>query len=147
MRIRRLVPGDELVVLRAGHLFDEAPDLWALRAYLSDDRNTLLFAFDGGDALGFLRGTELGQLRTRRKQMFLYEIGVDENHRRHGVGRALITSLLQDCRERDFDEVFVFTDPTNQAAVGLFRSTGAINETSADRLFVYRLHTGMEPPP
>lgn len=146
MRIRRLHTGDELAVLHAAYLFDDNPDLLAVRDYLSDDRNTLLVAFEGSEALGFLRATELGQLKSRRKQMFLYEIAVDEGTRRQGVGTALIRMLLQDCRERGFAEVFVFTDPSNEAAVRLYQSTGATTETPADRMYVYQLHSALEPP-
>jgi ribosomal protein S18 acetylase RimI-like enzyme len=146
MRIRRLHPGEELAVLRAAYLFDEDPDLSSVRAYLADDRNILLFAFEGSNAVGFLRGTELRQLASRRRQMFLYEISVDETFRRKGVGSSLVKMLLQDCRDRGFEEVFVFTDPANQAAVALYRSTGAVTETPADRMFVYPLHSGFDPP-
>lgn len=146
MRVRRLLPGDELAVIHAGYLFEEDPDVGAVRTYLTDLRNVFLMAFEGSEALGYLRGTELLQLTTRRKQMFLYEISVDEDFRRHGIGKALITTLLRDCRERGFEEVFVFTDPSNAAAVALYRTTGAVTETPADRMFVYTLHSGLEPP-
>lgn len=147
MRVRRLLPGDELAVLHAGYLFEEdVHDVAAVRAYLADLRNVLLFAFEGSEALGYLRGTELLQLTSRRKQMFLYEISVDEDFRRHGIGKALITTLLHDCRNRGFEEVFVFTDPANLPAVALYRSTGAVTETPADRMFVYQLHSDLEPP-
>jgi len=146
MRVRRLRPGEELGVLRAAHLFDEPPELTATRAYLADPRNVFLLAFEGSEPIGFLRGTELDQLKSRRKQMFLYEIAVEPEFRRKGVGTALIESLLRDCRELGFEEVFVFTDPANQPAVSLYRSTGAATETPADRMFVYQLHSGLEPP-
>ncbi len=146
MRVRRLLSGDELAVLHAAHLFDEPPGLAAVRAYLSDDRNVLLLAFEGSEAVGFVRGTELLQLASRRRQMFVYEIGVDKPFRRRGVATALIKALLQDCRERGFEEAFVFTDPANVPAVELYRSTGALTETPADRMFVYPLHSGLEPP-
>ena len=134
-------------MLHAGYLFDSGtPEVSAVRAYLADLRNVLLFAFEGSEALAFLRATELLQLSTRRKQMFLYEIGVDEDFRRHGIGKALINTLLKDCRERGFEEVFVFTDPANVAAVALYRSAGAVTETPADRMFVFPLHSGLEPP-
>ncbi|HYA69955.1 MAG TPA: GNAT family N-acetyltransferase [Thermoplasmata archaeon] len=147
MRIRRLLPGDELAVLNAGYLFDgEVPDLAAVRAYLADTRNVLLFAFEGSEALGYLRGTELLQLNSRRKQMFLYDISVDEDFRGRGIGKALVSTLLKDCRERGFAEAFVFTDPANIAAVALYRSSGGITETPADRMFVFPLHSSLEPP-
>jgi ribosomal protein S18 acetylase RimI-like enzyme len=146
VRVRRLLPGEELAVLHAAYLFDEAPDLSAVRTYLADDRNIFFFAFEGSNAVGFLRGTELRQITSRRRQMFLYEISVDETFRRKGVGSSLVKMLLQDCRDRGFEEVFVFTDPANQAAVALYRSTGAVTETPADRMFVYPLHSGFDPP-
>jgi len=146
MRVRRLVPGDELVILRAAHLFEENPEISAVRSYLADERNVLLAAFEGSDVVGVLRGTELLQLKSRRKQMFLYELMVDEPFRRRGIGTAMIEALLRDCRERGFGEVFVLTDPGNATAVRLFQSTGALTETPADRMYVYPLHTALEPP-
>jgi ribosomal protein S18 acetylase RimI-like enzyme len=139
MRIRRLGPGDEAEIVRAAPLFDERPNPDAARAYLEEDRNVFLLAEQSGTAVGFLRATELGQLKSCRKQMFLYEIGVDPSFRRRGIGRDLVLWLLGYCRERRFEEAFVFTDPANEAAVGLYRSTGGVTETPADRMYVYRL--------
>jgi ribosomal protein S18 acetylase RimI-like enzyme len=139
MNVRRLGPGDTATVLSANHLFDEPADAGAVGAYLDDNRNVFLIAFDGERPVGFLRGTELGQLKSQRKQMFLYEIAVSDDRRRQGVGAALIRRLLDRCRESGFEEVFVFTDPANEAAVRLYRSTGAVTETPADRMFVYQL--------
>jgi [ribosomal protein S18]-alanine N-acetyltransferase len=134
-----MLPGDEGELVRASSLFDEAPDPVAAGSYLTDERNIFLMAYDGERAVGFLRGTELGQLKSQQRQMFLYEIGVAEASRRRGVGRLLIASLLRHCREGGLEEVFVFTDPANEAAVRMYRSTGAVTETPADRMFVYRL--------
>jgi len=139
VRIRRLLPGDEEEILRAGRLFDAPPRAEAVRAYLADELNVFLLADEGGTATGFLRGTELGQLTSDRHQMFLYEIGVDAAFRRRGIGRALVLRLLSHCRDRRIEEVFVFTYPANTAAVGLYRSTGAATETPADRMYVYTL--------
>jgi len=145
MQVRRLESGAEIEILHAAHLFDEPPDVEAVRHYLADERNIFLIAYEGGEAIGFLRGTELGQLRSLRKQMFLYEMAVEESHRRRGVGTALVKALLRECRDLGCDEVFVFTDPANEAAVRLYRSTGAVTETPADRMFVYSLRSGIEP--
>jgi ribosomal protein S18 acetylase RimI-like enzyme len=139
MQIRRLRTGEETAVLAAAGLFDDPPDPEAVRRYLADDRNVFYLAFEGKTAVGFLRGTALGQLKSPRHQMFLYEVGVDPPFRRRGVAHAMIERLLQECRERGFEEVFVFTDPANEPAVGLYRSTGAVTETPADRMFVYQL--------
>jgi ribosomal protein S18 acetylase RimI-like enzyme len=140
MQIRTLGPGDAEEVLRAADLFDEPLSPRAVGAYLADDRNVFLLAYQGDAVVGFLRGTELGQLKTDRKQMFLYEIAVAVSHRRKGIGSALIRALERNCQDRGVEEIFVFTDdPANAAAAGLYRSTGAVTETRGDRMYVYRL--------
>lgn len=146
MRVRRLGPGSELEVLRAAYLLEETPELAAVKAYLSDGRNVLLLAYEGSEPVGFLRGTELTQLRSKRKQLFLHEIAVGESFRRRGVGKALVTALLRDCRELGFEEVIVYVDPTNAPAVRLYLTTGALPEVTANRMFVYRLHSDIESP-
>lgn len=119
-------------------MFDQSADVVALRSYLSDPRNIFLLACVHGEAVGFLRGTALGQIHTRHRQMFLYEVAVARRFRRRGVGKLLVQHLLDHCRANYFDEAFVFTDPRNRAAVRLYRSTGAVTETPRDRMFVYR---------
>ena len=127
-------------VLGAPHLFDDPLDPVAVRGYLANPRNVFLLAEERGTVVGFLRATALDQLSTRRPQMFLYEVAVDEAFRRRGVGAALVRGLLDHCRSHGFDEVFVFTDdPANVAAHRLYRSTGAVTETVGDRMYVYRL--------
>lgn len=137
--VRRLRPSEERLILGAPELFDEPLELAGVRAYLREPRNLFLMAFEGERAVGFLRGTEMEQLKNERKQMFLYEIAVAEDHRRLGVARRLVQEFLHHCRIEGFEEAFVFTDPSNGAAVGLYTSTGAVTETPADRMYVYRL--------
>jgi ribosomal protein S18 acetylase RimI-like enzyme len=137
-RVVRLDPGQAPEILAASTLFDSDLDPEAVRAYLEDPRNVFLLALEGRTPVGFLRGTALTQLRTRRPQMFLYEIAVLDGHRRRGIGRSLVGSLLEHCSRQRYDEVFVLTDPGNVAAVGLYRATGAVPETPADRMYVYR---------
>jgi ribosomal protein S18 acetylase RimI-like enzyme len=146
VHLRRLPPADaERFARTAGPLLDRPADVRALRRYLLDGRNIFIVAEMQGRPIGFLRGTVLGQIRTRRPQMFLYEIGVRDGYRRRGIGTELVRVLLQYCRTRGFDEVFVLTDPANRAAVRLYRATGGTTETTGDRMFVYRLRPKSRP--
>jgi aminoglycoside 3-N-acetyltransferase I len=139
VRIDHLRPGQEPQLLEAAALFDERPDLAAACAYLAEESNVFLLACEGAQAVGFLRGTGLLQLKSVRKQMLLYEIAVLPKFQRRGIARELIRTLLDFCRGKGFEEVFVLTDPGNAAAVRLYESTGAVTETPADRMYVYRL--------
>jgi ribosomal protein S18 acetylase RimI-like enzyme len=139
VKVLRLGPGDTARLLAARELFDRPPTEESARAYLADDRNVVFLAVDGPRPIGFVRGTSLRQLGSGRPQMFLYEIGVIASHRRRGVGKSLVSALLEHCRAQGYEEMFVLTDPANTAAVSLYRSTGATTETPADRMFVYRL--------
>lgn len=148
IRVRRLRRGDATWVRRADPLFDDPADPGAAAAYLRDPANVFFLALDGAEPVGFLRGTALRQVSTATRQMFLYEIAVAPAYHRRGIGRRLIERFLRLCRQRHYDEAFVFTDPGNDAAVGLYRSTGAVTETPADRMFVYRMGSpdGRRPP-
>ncbi|MFZ1022779.1 MAG: GNAT family N-acetyltransferase [Thermoplasmata archaeon] len=139
MRVVRIPSTGGAEILRASELFDEPPSRSATRRYLGDRRNIFLLAYMGRQPVGFLRGTELRQIHTGRRQMFLYEIAVASRFRRRGVARSLIQRLLRYCRSKNFEEAFVFTSPSNRAAVGLYRSTGAKTETDGDRMYVYTM--------
>ena len=139
VRVRSLRPRDVPRLRRAPELFDDPVDARAARAYLRDRANVFLLATFEGRDVGFLRATALRQPHTARKQMFLYEIGVLPRFRRRGIARNLVERLVEICRRRGDEEIFVFTSPRNRPAVRLYRATGAVTETAADRMFVYRL--------
>lgn len=135
--VRKLRPGDVSPLVEAGGLFDGPLDRTAVRRYLGDPSNHVWLAYLKGRPVGFLRGSALLQVEDRRPQFFLYEIAVDEACRRRGVGRSLVEAMLRFARARGFAEAFVFTSPRNRPAVGLYRSTGGVTETDADRMYVY----------
>ena len=137
--IRPMGVSDAGEVLRASSLFDSPPLPGALREYLANERNLFLLAFEDRRTVGFLRGTALQQLSTARPQMFLYEIDVAPEFRRRGVARALIEWLKSYCQDRGFEEIFVLTDATNEAAIRMYESTGGRPESSGERMFVYKL--------
>ena len=84
MEIVLLGPGDNDKVRAAGHLFDAPPVDDAVERFLTDDRHHLFVA----------TRTISRRLRLRRRadapgqgtEMLLYELAVDEAHRRQGIG-------------------------------------------------------------
>ena len=119
--IRLLGPGDEavLAVLAADEVdFDleessgpRAPVAGAdAAAYLSDPNVLHWVAEQDGVVLGHL----LAYLERRRaapaRQLLLYEIGVREAHRRHGIGTALVGAMRNWMVEHDVAEAWVPAD-------------------------------------
>ncbi|TMF06135.1 MAG: hypothetical protein E6I42_03000 [Chloroflexi bacterium] len=77
--MRRLGPGDDALVLAAGHLFDSEAKPEAVARFLGDPNHHLLLAIAGGKPVGFVSGVELTH-PDKGTEMFLYELksGTDE---------------------------------------------------------------------
>ena len=97
----------------------------------------LILAYVREKPAGFVRGTILHQLKSARGQMFLYEIGVDDRLQRQGIGRALIEAIAELARAEGCEEMFVFTNRSNVAAMNLYQSTGGAVEAGDEQMFVY----------
>jgi [ribosomal protein S18]-alanine N-acetyltransferase len=124
MDIRRLGPGDDAAVLAAADLFDSPPRAEWTRRFLTDPGHHLLLALADGAGVGFVTGVELTH-PDKGTEMFLYELGVPENHRGQGIGRALVAALAELARERGCYGMWVLTDDDNAAALATYRGGGA----------------------
>ncbi|MFJ9825992.1 GNAT family N-acetyltransferase [Streptomyces sp. NPDC101160] len=126
MEIRRATTVAEL--LAAAHLYDAAPrEEWAA-AFLAAPGHVLLIAYaaDGSPA-GFVSGIEMRH-PDKGVEMCLYELSVDEAHRRRGVGRALTEALAAEARTRGCYDMWVGVDTDNEPALRTYRSAGAADE-------------------
>jgi GNAT superfamily N-acetyltransferase len=123
MRIVRLGAGDERLVLTGAELFDHAPtEAWTAR-FLSNEGHHLLVAVDDGP-VGFISGVETTH-PDKGTEMFLYELSVRADHRRRGVGTALVRALADLARERGCYGMWVGAEPENAAALATYRAAGA----------------------
>jgi ribosomal protein S18 acetylase RimI-like enzyme len=128
MELRWLGPGDEDVVERSGHLFDEPPRRdWTVR-FLTQPGHHLCLAFVDEEPAGFVSGVEMTHA-DKGTEMFLYELGVDEAYRGHGIGRALVQALADRATELGCGGMWTLTDHDNGAALATYRSAGATEES------------------
>src|SRR3954463_7189186 len=124
VEIRALGPGQDPAVVAAEHLFDGPSEPEATARFLGDRGHHLLIAYDDAEApVGFVSGVEVTH-PDKGTEMFLYELAVDEGHRRQGTGRALVEALGRLARERGCRAMFVFADDDNVAALATYRSAG-----------------------
>lgn len=124
VEIERLGPRDVERVVAASSLFDgPATGEWASLFLARDGHHLLVASIDGTD-VGFVSGVEMTH-PDKGTEMFLYELAVDEAHRRRGVGRALVAALRDLAVERGCYGMWVATDDDNVAAIRTYRSAGA----------------------
>jgi ribosomal protein S18 acetylase RimI-like enzyme len=107
-------------VTEAAHLFDDAPKPDALKRFLADPTHHLLIGYSSGEPAGFVSGVEITH-PDKGTEMFLYEVGVDKNHRHHGFGTALVRALADLARAQGCYGMWVLVDDENAAAAATYR--------------------------
>ncbi|MFJ5773469.1 GNAT family N-acetyltransferase [Streptomyces sp. NPDC093094] len=125
MEIRRATSVAEL--LAAEHLFDAPVRPGFAERFLAAAGHHLLLAYAEGEPAGFVSGVETVH-PDKGTEMFLYELGVAEAHRRRGVGRALVERLAALARERGCHGQWVLVDTGNDVALAAYRSAGGTEE-------------------
>ena len=123
-------------VADAAHLFDDPVEDVASATFLAAARHHLLIAYVGDDPAGFVTGVELFHPDKPKPEMFLYELGVDEAYRGRGVATALLSRLVDLCRERGCGSMFALTDEDNGAARATYAKAGGEAEP-AGIMFVW----------
>jgi ribosomal protein S18 acetylase RimI-like enzyme len=124
MRIARLAPGDEHVVLAGSDLFDAAPTMAWTRTFLSSEGHHFLVALVDDAPVGFVSGVETTH-PDKGTEMFLYELSVHPAHRKRGMGTALVAALAELARARGCYGMWVGTEPDNAPALATYRAAGA----------------------
>ncbi|MEN8650348.1 GNAT family N-acetyltransferase [Streptomyces sp. 21So2-11] len=117
--IRRATTVAELTA--AEHLYDgPARPEWAER-FLAAPGHLMLIAYVDGEPAGMVSGIEMHH-PDKGTEMCLYELSVDERHRRRGLGRALTQALAAYARELGCYDMWVGVEPDNNAALATYRS-------------------------
>jgi GNAT superfamily N-acetyltransferase len=137
VEIRRLEPGDEEVVLALAPA-ESRPSREHAARLLASHSTHYLVAFSGDEPVGFLLAYELLRRHREPASLLLYEIGVTQEHRRRGVGRALYTELRRLARERGIGTGWVLTDEANPTAMRFYEALGGVRARPDDVLYDFR---------
>lgn len=142
VKVKRLEATDALQavsVVRVFYAKEVSPQ--HMERFLSNPANYLIVAEADGNShpawAGFLLAYALERLKEDALKMFIYDIEVAEQYRRQGVGTALIGHVRRIVKQEEMVSAFVFTNYSNEGAVGFYKSSGAKIVNGDDLLFVY----------
>ncbi|MCH8552900.1 MAG: AAC(3)-I family aminoglycoside N-acetyltransferase [Natronospirillum sp.] len=135
--VQQLTSAD-LLLMRAllrtfGEVFGEldtytgqSPDDVYLADLLASDCFVALVALHGNEVVGGLAAYELRKFELPRSEFYIYDLAVDESHRRRGIATALIEQLKQIAASRGGYVIFVQADtgPEDAAAIALYDKLG-----------------------
>ncbi len=127
---RWLAPGDEVLAARAlREVLGEPAGL--ADGWLARPECHFVVALADGVPAGVAYGHTI-PLPGGRTEMLLYSLDVAEAYRRRGYGHALVEAFVDRARALGFDEVWVLTEPDNEAGNATYRSVGppSSHETS-----------------
>jgi len=110
---------DDLAALHR-HAFADAWDETAMRALLAHPGARALLAEREQQAIGFTFG------RVAADEAEVLTLAVSPGHRRRGVGRALVRSLLKAMRGEGVVRVFLEVGALNAAAPAIYRGLGFV---------------------
>jgi aminoglycoside 3-N-acetyltransferase I len=78
--------------------------------------------------VGGLTAYTLQQYYSTKPLMYIYDLAVETNVQRQGIGTKLIAHLTQYCKDIGVEEVFVQADEMDDHALEFYRSTGGTAE-------------------
>jgi len=144
IEVKRLKPKDTELAKRAINALKPAPEpdhknvtADYLRDFLEEDKNILILALEDHSPVGFALAYLLDRVDRNQTMILFYEIIVSPIHRRHGLGTKMVNELKRIGHDLNVMKIWVLTNKSNTAAVGLYESTGARQAGDDDVLFVY----------
>jgi aminoglycoside 3-N-acetyltransferase I len=81
--------------------------------------------------VGGLTAHVLDRYDTEKPSAYIYDVAVITNLQRKGIGKLLIASLNDYCKQNGFDEVFVQAETDDVQAVNFYKSTPISSELNA----------------
>jgi|GEM_PF-488346 len=112
------------------------PNAEFMSQFLSAETNYLFAALQDDIPVAYALAYRLPRFDRSKNMFYLHDIAVLADWRRRGIGRQLMSSVLETCRSEEFSRLFLITDRSNVPACGLYAGTGGT--ASADQvLFFY----------
>jgi aminoglycoside 3-N-acetyltransferase I len=131
IHVKRLGPGDHEPARRMfqviAEVFEEEPEPLRddyLDRLLGQPTFWAIAAFVGDEIVGGITAHTLPMTRAESSEVFIYDVAVREDHQRRGIGRRLVTALLEEARAQGLSDVFVPADNEDVHALDFYRALG-----------------------
>ena len=118
-----------------GHAFADLPTYTArqpddpyLRRLLESPPFVAIAAVAGTQVVGGLAGYILQKFEQARAEFYIYDLAVEESHRRRGVATAMIRQLERLAATRAVHVIFVQADHGDDPAIALYTKLGRREE-------------------
>ncbi len=131
MSIRlQLLGADDIGVLDhvAEGVFDQPINPRWARQFLDDPRHHMVVALDGSTVVGMISAVDYVH-PDKAPQLWINEVGVAPSHHRRGIGKQLVSSMLEHGRRLGCSEAWLGTEETNVPARALYSSVGSTSES------------------
>jgi aminoglycoside 3-N-acetyltransferase I len=133
--VQRLKAGDSAFFRALNAMFNKAfddpgayggaaPSDAYLEGLLKKEHIIPLVAVADGAVIGGLVAYELDKFEQERREIYIYDLAVDETFRRQGVATALIEHLGAIAKERGAWVIYVQADHGDEPAVALYTKLG-----------------------
>lgn len=118
---------------------DELPAPDYLEKLLADDRTYLLAAVVDQVVVGYTLAYRFPSLYAAEYMAYLYDIEVVPEHRRKGIGKLLVETLIEYVKLDGVKELWLGTAVDNEEGQGLFSTTGGIKSGETFNDYTYYL--------
>ena len=107
---------------------NDVPGDGYLTSLLAQRHFIALAAMTGDEVVGGLAAYVLDKLERDRREIYIYDLAVAEEHRRRGIATTLIRRLIDIAKDRRADVIFVQADSEDTPAIRLYEAFGAKKE-------------------
>ena len=141
-QIRRLTEKDVEAFQSLVHLFnvvfEEEEKIGSearLLNLLRSRKFIVLAAMIDHEVVGGLTAYELPMYYAEASEIFLYDLAVNPEHQRKGIGKGLLRALKEHCLQNTIQTFFVMAHEEDQHAIEFYRATGGKSENVVNFLY------------
>lgn len=120
---------------------------WSSKDYLEEivrtDSIFIKAAGDGGIVAGFLVGRYVPAAYGDGVDLGLYNIGVQPEKQKQGIGKKLMKNLIDECSQTGVRNIFLEVRASNAGAINFYRSFGFVKTGVSKLLYRDPVEDGM----